>query len=198
MRRLWRDYNLTIVAMALFFAAFTAWAAVAWDDYENEATKHGDPAEVGAYLARFWGFTLENWQSEFLHIALLVLLTTYFVHKGSAESRDSDDRMEALLERIEQRLGRLEEPGHAPKPAQSDGVRDHGGRSRLVGAGLVIMTLLFVAVIPLVVGEIGSSRQEKKSDAGHISTIVSSSHHQSGELAVAGPLLIARRGAMTR
>ena len=108
MRRSWRDYNLTIVATTLFLVSFAAWAVVAWTDYASEMSKHDKPVEVGGYLSRFWAFTLENWQSEFLHLILLVLLTTYFVHRGSSESRDSDDRMEASLERIEQRLERLE------------------------------------------------------------------------------------------
>ena len=34
-------------------------------------------------------------------------LAALYVHKGSAESKDSDDRMEASLRRIEQHLGTL-------------------------------------------------------------------------------------------
>ena len=108
MRRSWRDHNLTIVATTLFLVTFAAWAVVAWTDYASEASKHDKTADVGGYLSRFWAFTLENWQSEFLHIILLVVLTTFLVHRGSSESRDSDDRMEASLERIEKRLERLE------------------------------------------------------------------------------------------
>ena len=108
MRRSWRDYNLTIVATTLFLVSFAGWAVVAWTDYSSEMSKHDKTADVGGYLSRFWAFTLENWESEFLHIVLLVVLTTFLVHRGSAESRDSDDRIEASLERIEQRLERLE------------------------------------------------------------------------------------------
>jgi hypothetical protein len=35
-----------------------------------------------------------------------------FIHKGSAESKDSDEKMEASLRRIEEQLGTL--PGDAP------------------------------------------------------------------------------------
>jgi hypothetical protein len=59
-------------------------------------------------VAQFWTLTLENWQSEFLHIKLFVLLTSFLVHKGSADSRDGDDRIEEGIERIEERPGRLE------------------------------------------------------------------------------------------
>jgi hypothetical protein len=36
-----------------------------------------------------------------------VVLAALYIHKGSAESKDSDDRMEASLRRIEERLGTL-------------------------------------------------------------------------------------------
>ena len=50
-----------------------------------------------------------NWQSEFLHILFLVWLVSFLVHKGSSESRDSDDRIEEALHRIEERLDAMEE-----------------------------------------------------------------------------------------
>lgn len=108
MRRLWRNYNLTIVAGVLFLATFAAFAAIEWSDYEHEAERHGEKAAFGSFLTRLGAFTLENWQSEFLHIFVFVLMTAFLVHKGSAESRDSDDRIEETLERIEQRLDRLD------------------------------------------------------------------------------------------
>lgn len=108
MRDLWRNYNLTIVAGALFLVTFAAFTAVEWIDYEHEAERHGEKATFGSFLTRLGAFTLENWQSEFLHIFVFVLMTAFLVHKGSAESRDSDDRIEEALERIEQRLDRLE------------------------------------------------------------------------------------------
>jgi hypothetical protein len=37
-----------------------------------------------------------------------VVLSAILIHHGSAESKDSDDRMEQTLRRIEQRLDQLE------------------------------------------------------------------------------------------
>lgn len=65
----------------------------------------------GSYLTRLFAFSLENWQSEFLHIFFLAWLTSFLIHKGSSESRDGDDRMEEALERIEKRLAAMEEGG---------------------------------------------------------------------------------------
>jgi hypothetical protein len=39
-----------------------------------------------------------------LYIFFLVWLTSFLIYKASSESRDSDDRMEEVLERIERRL----------------------------------------------------------------------------------------------
>jgi hypothetical protein len=36
-----------------------------------------------------------------------VVLAPLFIHRGSAESKDSVDRMEAALKRMEERLDRL-------------------------------------------------------------------------------------------
>jgi hypothetical protein len=36
-----------------------------------------------------------------------VVLASLFIHRGSAESKDSVDRMEAALKRMEERLDRL-------------------------------------------------------------------------------------------
>jgi hypothetical protein len=40
-------------------------------------------------------------------------LAALYIHKGSAESKDSDEKVEASLRRIEQHLGTL--PGDAPR-----------------------------------------------------------------------------------
>ena len=46
--------------------------------------------------------TLENWQSEYCSCSLS---SAMYIHKGSVELKDSDDRMDASLRRIEQHLG---------------------------------------------------------------------------------------------
>jgi hypothetical protein len=56
---------------------------------------------------------MENWQSEFLQLFAFVSLAALYVHKGSAESKDGEEKIEASLRRIEQHLGTL--PDTAPK-----------------------------------------------------------------------------------
>ncbi len=56
------------------------------------------------FISDFATSTLENWQSEFLQLFSFVVMSALLIHHGSAESKDSDDRVEAALRRIEQKL----------------------------------------------------------------------------------------------
>ena len=56
--------------------------------------------------------TFENWQSEFLQLFSFVVLAALYIHKGSAESKDGEEKIEASLRRIEEHLGTL--PATAP------------------------------------------------------------------------------------
>jgi hypothetical protein len=48
-----------------------------------------------------------------LQLFSFVVLAALYIHKGSAESKDSDEKLEASLRRIEEKLGTL--PDDAPK-----------------------------------------------------------------------------------
>jgi hypothetical protein len=48
---------------------------------------------------------LENWQSEFLQLMSFVILATYFIHRGSPQSRDGSDEMAQDIKAIRQKLG---------------------------------------------------------------------------------------------
>lgn len=61
--------------------------------------------EVGDFVADFSRATLENWQSEFLQLFSFTVMTALLIHKGSAESKDSDEEMQQALARIEAKLG---------------------------------------------------------------------------------------------
>jgi hypothetical protein len=121
MSKLWRDYSLSIVLFLLFMAAWIGQTIVGWVEFASEQEAHDQAAQVFGSEGYFWSWgkaTLENWQSEFLQLFTFVVLTAYLVHKGSHESKDTDDQMQAALNRIERRLDEL-----------SSG-RDGGGRNR--------------------------------------------------------------------
>ena len=72
------------------------------------------PRSSGQSLTRAtWRKLEENWQSEFLQLFSFVTLAALYIHKGSAESKDSDEKVEASLRRIEEHLGTL--PPDAPE-----------------------------------------------------------------------------------
>ncbi len=111
MGRLWRDYSLSVTAAVLFLITWLVYAVVERFDFKHEMSWYEESVSFSSYLTRFFAFSLENWQSEFLHVFVLVFLTSFLIHKGSSESRDSDDRMEEALHRIEKRLDAIEERG---------------------------------------------------------------------------------------
>jgi hypothetical protein len=112
LRRLWRDYSLSIVIFALFASSFVLHTIFGWWQYVADQTSQGQtPTLFGdsGYAIYFGEWTFQNWQSEFLEVFVLIVATAYLVHKGSHESRDGEDEMKASLARIERRLERLEQ-----------------------------------------------------------------------------------------
>lgn len=116
-RTVWREFGLGLSLMALFFVTWLAQGISEWQNYTDEQREHGAPVEAGDFVAHFAQSTLENWQSEFLQLFAFVVLAALFVHKGSAESKDGSERVEAALRRLEEKLGTL--PATAPsEPGQ--------------------------------------------------------------------------------
>ncbi|MDQ4142526.1 MAG: hypothetical protein M3198_02100 [Actinomycetota bacterium] len=89
----------------LFFVSWAGQGVAQRQEFTDEQRAHHESVEVGDFLASFSQSTLENWQSEFLQLFSFVVLSALLIDSGSAESRDSDDRMEAALKRIEDKLG---------------------------------------------------------------------------------------------
>ena len=104
-RNIWANFGLSLALGILFFTSWIGQAVAEWQVYKNEQLEHGEPVEISSYLVEFGQSTMENWQSEFLQLFSFVLLAALLVHRGSAESKDSDERVEQALERIEQKLG---------------------------------------------------------------------------------------------
>jgi hypothetical protein len=105
LKKTWSNFNLSIAFAVLFFFSWALQGVAEWQAYVDEQRAHKEPVEVVDYLQQFSQSTLENWQSEFLQLFSFVVLSALYIHHGSAESKDSDDRVEAALNRIEQKLG---------------------------------------------------------------------------------------------
>jgi hypothetical protein len=121
-KSVWKEFGLGIALMILFFATWFAQGIAEWQTYTDDQRAHGESATAGDFISEFAQSTLENWQSEFLQLFAFVSLAALYVHRGSAESKDSDERMEASLRRIEDHLGTLpatarpDDPASLPEP----------------------------------------------------------------------------------
>lgn len=97
--RVWQDFGLSIALAVLFLTSWFGHALSQWQEFTDEQAAHGQGDEISDFLAAFSSTTLENWQSEFLQLFSFVVLAAMLIHRGSAESRDSDDRIEQALSR---------------------------------------------------------------------------------------------------
>lgn len=84
------SYSLGIALLALFAASFILHWLGSAAAANAEAALHGQPAQSAlAYLAdpQLWFESFQNWQSEFLSTAVLVVLSIVLRHRGSPESK---------------------------------------------------------------------------------------------------------------
>jgi hypothetical protein len=87
------EHSLSIAFFLLFLASITLHALSGAGDYNQEQAEHGQPpvsALAYAGTSRFWFESFQNWQSEFLSIALVVLLSIFLRQRGSPESKPVD------------------------------------------------------------------------------------------------------------
>jgi uncharacterized membrane protein YraQ (UPF0718 family) len=103
-RKIWANFGLSLVLATLFFTSWIAQGFSQWQEFVQTQRAHNEPAAFRDFVGEFSARTLENWQSEFLQLFSFVVLAALYIHRGSAESRDADDRMEEALHRIEQML----------------------------------------------------------------------------------------------
>src|SRR6187431_1706543 len=88
-----RDRALTLVLMWFFLLFFVGQMVTGFYEYNEKQREERQPrVSVGEYFrtGHPWEATFENWESEFLQMAVFVLLTTFLVQKGSPESRRPD------------------------------------------------------------------------------------------------------------
>jgi hypothetical protein len=92
-RGIWESFGLGIVLFSFFL--------ISWIGH---GLAHDQPVGAGEFVIQFGEATLQNWQSEFLEAFALVVFTTRYIHRGSAESKDSNDRMEAKIDLLMKKL----------------------------------------------------------------------------------------------
>lgn len=113
-----RNNSLSLVFFLLFFIALVGQALTGWKEYIAEQEEEGaEKISLTNYLAtpHFAEATFENWESEFLQMALYVVLSTFLFQKGSSESKDPEK---------EEAVDREANPGKkdAPWPVKKGGI----------------------------------------------------------------------------
>jgi hypothetical protein len=85
------NHSLSIALFTLFIISFLIHLFAGAKEYQQDQLEHGEsmPTMI-EYLgtSRFWFESFQNWQSEFLAILAMVVLTIWLREKGSPESKD--------------------------------------------------------------------------------------------------------------
>lgn len=85
------ENSLSLAFLLLFLICFFLHAAGGAREYNQDQGEHGEHERVSTlgYIAtsRFWFESLQNWQSEFLAVAVIVGGSVYLRQRGSAESK---------------------------------------------------------------------------------------------------------------
>jgi hypothetical protein len=97
-----------MILLVLFIVSLVGQFYFQYRHEVNEAIVHGNPvpaASSAEFLESFFASVFENWQSEFLQVLAFVVLTAFFIHRGSHESPDGSDEMAADIKAIKKKLG---------------------------------------------------------------------------------------------
>jgi hypothetical protein len=89
--RTWLFSNSLLIVMGLIFVgSWFAQSVTGWSSYNADQIEHEqEPLSWVQYVgsADFWQTTLQNWQSEFLAVGSMAVLSIYLRQRGSPESK---------------------------------------------------------------------------------------------------------------
>jgi hypothetical protein len=94
-----RNNSLSIVFLLFFLFSIVGQAITGLKEYNEEMKEEGgQEVRMSHYIStgHFIESTFENWESEFLQMALFVILTMFLYQKGSSESKDPDKEKEEV------------------------------------------------------------------------------------------------------
>jgi hypothetical protein len=97
MKTFFKNNGLSIVLLLLFAASLIGQIITGHKEHNSEMIEEGGRVlDLAAYLrsGHFLQSTFENWESEFLQMALFLLLSMFLYQKGSSESKDPDQEEE--------------------------------------------------------------------------------------------------------
>lgn len=87
------ERSLLVAFALLFFASISLHATTGRHHFNEERIAHGElPVGTWRYVSssQFWFESFQNWQSEFLSLAAMVVFTIFLRQRGSPESKPVD------------------------------------------------------------------------------------------------------------
>ena len=84
------SWSLSLMMGSIFLASWAVQSVAGWSSYnEQQLQRLQDPLTWSQYAlgSDFWSRTLQNWQSEFLAVGSMVVLSIYLRQRGSPESK---------------------------------------------------------------------------------------------------------------
>jgi hypothetical protein len=84
------SWSLSLVMLGIFFSSWFVQSVAGWSAYDEQQMQQlEDPVGYAAYLVNsdFWSRTLQNWQSEFLAVGSMAVLSIYLRQRGSPQSK---------------------------------------------------------------------------------------------------------------
>lgn len=88
------EYSLSLAFLLLFLMSFTLHAIGGAEEYNQSQREHGSSEVLSTFeymgTSRFWFESFQNWQSEFLAVGAMVVLSIFLRQRGSPESKPVD------------------------------------------------------------------------------------------------------------
>ena len=169
---MFRSNGLSIVLIALFLSTMAGQAITGWMAHnEDERTHGGTPVAFSRYLhtGHFLEATGENWESEFLQMALFVLLTTCLYQKGSAESKRP-----RTVEEVDLDPRRFRDDPAAPWPVR------RGGWIVRVYEHSLGLTFVLLFLVSFWIHAEGGLREYNEEQVAHAQTPISLAAYMTG------------------
>jgi hypothetical protein len=141
MKKFFKNNSLSLVFFLLFVFSIVGQAITGLKEHNQQMVQEGgQQVNMTQYLTsgHFLQATFENWESEFLQMALFVVLTIFLYQKGSSESKDPDKKEEVDREPNPRRR-------NAPWPVKMGGFVLSVYKYSLFIAFALIFVLSFIA-----------------------------------------------------
>lgn len=99
-----RRWGTLFILIALFLFSWGGQYAMQLQTAKNESEQHGQEFSMEEFMPQFWSSTFENWQSEWLQLAvqaiLIAALADYVFRKGNQDHYKTQLMIDELRKEI--------------------------------------------------------------------------------------------------